>query len=116
MLPQMRSPTSAALLLLACLGCQSGTAAPKITAGTPLAIDLATICNSVELSGAAKLEPADQAYTIAQWLPVNVSDDGRQWLARWAKLGDDRKTRHRMLDTDARSAGVLSCPLLAQWR
>ncbi len=115
MLPRMRS-AAAAVLVLACLGCQSGEQAPKITAGTALAIDLDTICNAVERSGAAKLEPADQAYTIAQWLPVNVSDDGRQWLVRWAQLGDDRKARFRMLDTDARSAGVMACPLLAQWR
>jgi len=113
MLPRMRSVVLLALVCLA--ACQSGTAAPKIAANTPLAKDLATICNAVERSGAAQLEPADQAYTIAQWLPVNVSDDGRQWLVRWARLGDDRAARHRMLETDARSAGVLDCPLLAMW-
>jgi hypothetical protein len=104
MLPRMRS---ALLLALVCLGCQSGT--------PPLAKDLDTICNSVERSGAAAMEPADRAYTIAQWLPVNVSEAGRQWLIRWAKLGDDRAARHRMLEHDARAAGVRSCPLLSQW-
>jgi cell division inhibitor SulA len=111
MLPRMRL----AVLVLACLGCQAGAPAPKISAGTPLAKDLAAICNAVERSGAAALEPADQAYTIAQWLPDNVSEDGRQWLVRWAKLGDDRAARLRMLEADARAAGVLDCPLLALW-
>ena len=97
------------------VACQTGSPAPKIGVGTPLAKDLATICNAVERSGAGSMEPADRAYTIAQWLPVNVTEDGRQWLVRWAKLGDDRAARHRMLETDARAAGVTDCPLLAMW-
>lgn len=117
MLAPMR--TSAALFALAsvlAIGCQSGAEPPrKVASGTPLAKDLATICNAVERSGAAKLEPADQAYTMAQWLPTNVGDEGRQWLISFAKLGDDRRARHDMLERDARSAGILDCPLLAQW-
>lgn len=112
MLPRMRF---APVLLVIVLGCQSGTAAPKIGTGTPLAKDLVAICNAVERSGAANLEPADQAYTIAQWLPQNVSDDGRKWLIAFARLGDDRAARHRVLERDARAAGVLDCPLLAKW-
>jgi|GEM_PF-6077275 len=113
MLPRMRL---APVLLVVVLGCQSGTAAPKVTANTPLAIDLKTICNAIELSGATTLAGTDQAYTIAQWLPVNVSDDGRKWLVSWAKLGEDKVARHRMLELDARAAGVIDCPLLVQWK
>jgi hypothetical protein len=112
MLPPMR--LSAAVLVLA-FGCQSGSAAPKIAAGTPLAVDLATICHAVERSGAAKLEPVDQMYTMAQWLPANVSTEGQAWMVTWAKLGDDKAARRRMLERDSRAAGVLDCPLLVMW-
>lgn len=119
MLPRMRAALPHVVFGLVAAGllagCQTGNPTPAIGAGTPLARDLATICNAVERSGAGSMEPADRAYTIAQWLPANVTDDGRQWLVRWAKLGDDRTARHKMLEADARAAGVSDCPLLAMW-
>jgi hypothetical protein len=112
MLPRMRS---AAVLVVLALGCQSGASSPGAGPDQTLAKDLDAICNAVERSGAAGLEPADQAYTMAQWLPQNVSEAGRQWLVRFSRLGEDRGARHRMLERDARAAGVLDCPLLALW-
>lgn len=98
-----------AVLALAA-GCSGGGGGKS-----PLAADLDQICNAIERSGATDLEPADRAYTIAMWLPANVSQAGRDWLVEWAQLGEDKPARRAMLERAAKQAGVKDCPLLAMW-
>lgn len=108
MLPAMRISLAA---LVAVAACSRSAPAPS-----PLRDDLEKVCNVVELAGARDLAANDRTYTIAQWLPENVSPAGREWLIRWARLGEDAAARRKMLETDARAAGIKDCPLVAEWQ
>ena len=103
-----------ALLVAGALaGCGSSGSPPP----NALRDDLDRLCNAVVLSGAAQMEPADRAYTMANWLGQNItSDPGRKFMQDWARLGEDKPARVKMLEGAATSVGIKSCPLLDDWR
>ncbi len=82
-----------------------------------LATELDKICHAVERSGAAGDQTTNRTYLIATWLDQNVtSDQGRAWLVSFARLGDDRAARRKLLADAAREHGIADCPLVDFWK
>jgi hypothetical protein len=79
--------------------------------------DLDKICNAKKLSGAEQDSTGQGTYMMAQWLDSNVtSDEGRAFLVTFARLGQDKDARRKLLETEATRLGLADCPLIAEWR
>lgn len=104
-------------VVIVALGAALAACSGKTASPSGLRADLDKICNAVELSGAAALEPADRAYTMAGWLGTHItSAEGRKFLQDFARLGDDKAARRKLLEGTAAKVGLAGCPLAAEWR
>jgi hypothetical protein len=121
--------TRFAWLLVAALGCQSGsgsgTPAPKPTQqGSNIARpfvtdgyrkDIEALCNVMHLSGADQQPPDARQVLIAMWLgPHITTDEGHAYLIAIQPLHGEAKAAE--LEGEARRVGLSSCPLAAEWR
>lgn len=96
--------------------CQSGGARPS-GGGAAMRRDLDKICNAKQRSGADQDSSGQGTYMMAQWLNANVtSEEGRAFLVDFARLGQDKAARRKMLEDAAAKHGLSSCPLVDDWR
>lgn len=79
--------------------------------------DLDKICNAKQLSGADQDPSGQGTYMMAQWLDSNItSDEGRAFLVAFARLGQDKDARRKLLETESTRLGLAGCPLIDDWR
>ncbi|HVK74442.1 MAG TPA: hypothetical protein VM734_14020 [Kofleriaceae bacterium] len=109
----VRSTLAALALTSLVAACGSGGG----TTPGGLRADMDKICNAVSLSGASELEASDRAYVMAQWLGNNItSADGRTFLQDFARLGEDKEARRKLLEGTAAKVGLKGCPLVDEWK
>lgn len=77
--------------------------------------DFEALCDVINRSGTAELEPNERAMKIAAWLGSNLkTQDGRKFLSKMRPLQGTAKAD--LLDEEARRLGLSGCPLAAEWR
>ncbi len=105
------------VVVLAVTACQSGSSKSAPAGNETLRADLDRICNAKKLSGADQDSTGQGTYMLAQWLDANItSDEGHAFLIAFAKLGQDRAARRKLLEDAAAKHGIRSCPLIDDWR
>ncbi len=88
---------------------------PPATVNAEYKADIDALCNVIERSGAAELDPNDRTMKTATWLGTNlVSQDGRKFLAKLSQIKGAEKAD--ALDAEAKRVGLDGCPLSAEWR
>jgi hypothetical protein len=111
------------LLLIACIGCQSGeTGAPaearKATGATTneYAGDIERLCNAMTLSGADKLPQGERMMPLAQWMAKALkTPEGKAFMLKTNQL--PRGPEHvEALMSEAKRVGLEDCPLAEYWR
>ncbi|HVV82728.1 MAG TPA: hypothetical protein VHE35_06590 [Kofleriaceae bacterium] len=81
-----------------------------------MAREVDKICHAVELSGAPRDGTTNDLGMTALWLGQNIkSDEGLAFLRAFAKLGDDKAARRKMLTDAAATYGIKDCPLVSFW-
>jgi hypothetical protein len=86
-----------------------------ITVDPAYAADIDALCNSLERSGADKLQGNDRKVVSAMWLGKNLtSADARTFLVKIQPLVGDAKAQ--ALDAEAKRVGLAACPLAGVWR
>jgi len=83
--------------------------------GAAYKADIGKLCDVVSLSGAAGMEAGDRSYTIAQWLPANLTTpESKQFLVKIQPLVGNAKAA--ALEDEAKRVGLPGCALAAEWR
>lgn len=111
------------LLLLACIGCQSGQSSESGGAPAPTsrattneyAGDIERLCNAMTLSGADKLPQGERMMPLAQWVAANLkTPEGKAFMLKTNQLP---KGEHAdVLEAEAARVGLAGCPLADFWR
>lgn len=100
-----------AALLAACQkGEDTGGAPPT----TDYAKDIATICDSITLSGADK-DPGGQLVIVANYLAAHIrTQEAKQFMIRIQPLAGDAKVK--AFEDEAHKVGLSSCAVAQVWR
>ena len=77
--------------------------------------DIEALCDVINRSGTADLDPNERAMKIAAWLGSNLkSQEGRKFLSKIRPIkGADKGDA---LDAEAVRVGLPGCALAAEWR
>jgi hypothetical protein len=110
------------LVLLACIGCQSGEVGAPAEGRRPTgattseyAGDVERLCNAMTLSGADKLPQGERMMPLAQWVAANLkTPEGKAFMLKTNQMP---KGEHaEALVAEAKRVGLEDCPLAAYWR
>jgi hypothetical protein len=101
------------VLALALLGCQHGG---KQAASDDYKADIASLCDSMQLSGADQQQADDGRIPMqAMWLGEHIkTSEGRAFMVKIQPLRGEEHAK--ALDEEARRVGLASCALSAEWR
>ena len=110
------------LLLIACIGCQSGetgtpaeTRKPTGATTNEYAGDIERLCNAMTLSGADKLPQGERMMPLAQWVAgALVTPEGKAFMLKTNQM--PKGAHADALDAEATRVGLADCPLSAYWR
>ena len=120
------SVRSAAIALLAVLGCQSGQSGGPAPKGkeapsgdgwkaTAYGRDIDRLCNAEKYSGALDQPPEARPMLVAQWLGPNLeTQDAHAFLVKIQPMGAADKSV--ALDGEAFKVGLTGCPLARSWK
>jgi len=102
--------------LLALVACQHGGGDAEQKVSEAYRADIASLCDSMKLSGADQMQGDDQRIpTQAMWLGDHVkTPEGRAFMVSLNKLGDAQHAK--ALDDEAHRVGLAGCALSAEWR
>ena len=104
------------LAVVAAVACQSSEKdAPTTSVDAAYKADLEALCDVVNRSGTAELDPGDRTMKIATWLGSNLkTQDARKFLSKIRPIKGPAKGD--AIDAEAKRLGIPSCPLAAEWR
>ena len=77
--------------------------------------DIEALCDVINRSGTAEMDPNERAMKIAAWLGTNLkSQDGRKFLSKIRPIKGAEKGD--ALDAEAVRVGLPGCALATEWR
>lgn len=104
------------LAVVAAVACQSSEkAAPNTSVDAAYKADIEALCDVVNRSGTAEMDPADRTMQVATWLGSNLkTQDARKFLSKIRPIKGPAKGD--AIDAEAKRLGIPSCPLATEWR
>ncbi len=104
------------LALVVVVACQSSEkATPGTAVDAAYKADIEALCDVVNRSGTADVDPGDRTMKIATWLGTQLkTQDARRFLSKIRPIKGPAKGE--AIEAEAKRLGITTCPLADEWR